>query len=507
MGTDVATDVSVRAVFEEALVDATVTTSSFTVDRAEGGPVDGAVSVDSGQTAVFAPDQSLALLTPYMATLSTGIEGLSGDHLAEDFVWGFTTRDGGWGAAELIETDDLGDASNPQIAIDSTGNALAVWHQSDGMRDNIWSNRHTPSGGWGTAELIETDDAGNARWPEIAIDPDGNAITVWYQSDGTRDNIWSNRYAPSSGWDTAELIETDNAGRAGRPHVAIDSNGNALAVWVQSNGTRFSLWSNRYTPSGSWGMPELIETDDAGNTNYPRIAFDPAGNALAVWYQSDGTRDNIWSNRYTSGVGWGTAELIETDDAGDAQLPEIAIDPNGNALSVWYQSDGSVFNIWSNRYTPSGGWGTAELIETYNADHATSPHVAVDVKGNALAVWEQSDGAYRSVWSNGYTPSGGWGTAARIDAGTLTSARSARVAFDPSGNALAVWGQELGPQNDIWSNRYSSSEGWGTAERIEIDGAGSAHSPQIAVDSAGNAQAIWDQAEGTRDDIWVNRFE
>jgi hypothetical protein len=71
---------------------------------------------------------------------------------------------------------------------------LAVWDQSDGTRSNIWSNRYTPTGGWGTAERIETDDAGNALGPHVAIDGGGNAVVVWDQSDGTRANIWSNRF-------------------------------------------------------------------------------------------------------------------------------------------------------------------------------------------------------------------------------------------------------------------------------------------------------------------------
>jgi hypothetical protein len=48
----------------------------------------------------------------------------------------------------------------------------------------------------------------------------------------------------------------------------------------------------------AWGSPVLIETDNAGDARYPQIAVDSSGNALAVWAQSDGTRFNIWANRY-----------------------------------------------------------------------------------------------------------------------------------------------------------------------------------------------------------------
>ena len=150
---------------------------------------------------------------------------------------------------------------------------------------------------WGTAELIETDDAGSAGSPQIAFDGSGNAIAVWEQSDGIRDNIWSNRYDATTGWDTAELIETDT-GWVNYPQIAVDSSGNAIAVWEQFDGTKDNIWSNRYDATTGWGTAELIETDDAGSADMPQIACDGSGNAIAVWEQSDGTRDNIWANRY-----------------------------------------------------------------------------------------------------------------------------------------------------------------------------------------------------------------
>jgi len=129
---------------------------------------------------------------------------------------------------------------------------------------------------------------------------------------------------------------------------------------------------------------------------------DSNGNAVAVWQQLDGTRNNIWANRYVAGVGWGTAELIETDNAGDAYKPQVAVDSSGNTVAVWRQWDGTRYNIWSNRYIPGFGWGTATLIETDNAGDASSPQVAVDSSGNAVAVWKQYDGTRKNIWANRY---------------------------------------------------------------------------------------------------------
>ncbi len=50
--------------------------------------------------------------------------------------------------------------------------------------------------------------------------------------------------------------------------------------------------------SKAWGTAALIETDNAGPAYDPQIAFDANGNALAVWEQFDGTRSNIVANRF-----------------------------------------------------------------------------------------------------------------------------------------------------------------------------------------------------------------
>jgi uncharacterized protein YbdZ (MbtH family) len=411
-----------------------------------------------------------------------------------------------WGTPVLIETNNAGDAYSPRIAMDGSGNAMAVWQQHDGTRFNLWANRYTAGTGWGVATLIETDNVSDATDPAIAVNASGNALAVWAQHDGAHRNIVANRYTAGSGWGTATLVETDNAGNANRPQVVMDANGNGLAVWAQDDGTYQTVMANRYTAGSGWGTAAPIGTDIVGDAFEPRIAIGASGNVLAVWVQSDGTRLNVWANRYTVGSGWGTAGLIETDNAGDASSPWIALDANGNGQAVWSQFDGTRFNIVANRYVSGSGWGTATIIAGVG-NAGTSPQIAFDPSGNALAVLLQSDGARFSIWSSRYLAGTGWGTAALIETDNAGDAGSPQVAFDVSGNALAVWGQSDGTRLNIWTNRYTAGSGWGTAALIETDNAGDANEPQIAVDANGRALAVWYQSDGTRSNIWSNRFQ
>jgi hypothetical protein len=411
-----------------------------------------------------------------------------------------------WGTAALIETDNAGPAYVPQVAMDGSGNALAVWQQHDGTRFNLWSNRYTAGAGWGVATLIETDNVSDATEPAIAVNASGNGLAVWAQHDGAHRNIVANRYTVGTGWGTAVLIETDNAGNANQPQVVMDANGNGLAVWTQDDGTYQTVMANRYTAGSGWGTAATIETGIVGDAFEPRIAMGANGNALAVWVQSDGTRLNVWANRYTVGSGWGTAGLIETDNVGDASSPRIALDANGNGQAVWCQFDGTRFNLVANRYTAGSGWGTASIIAGVGSG-GTTAQIAFDTSGNALAVWLQPDGARYSIWSSRYLAGTGWGTAALIETDNVGDAGSPQVAFDLSGNALAVWGESDGTRINIWTNRYTAGSGWGTAALLETDNAGDANEPQIAAGVNGQALAVWYQSDGTRSNIWSNRFQ
>ena len=138
-------------------------------------------------------------------------------------------------------------------------------------------------------------------------------------------------------------------GDAEIPQIAFDGSGNAIAVWRRSDGAQYDIWANRFNGT-SWGEEAVKIETAAGDAYIPQIAFDSSGNAIAVWYQHDGTRNSIYANRF-NGTSWGTtAELIETGNAGNAETPQIAFDVSGNAIAVWQQNDGTQVNIYANHF-------------------------------------------------------------------------------------------------------------------------------------------------------------
>jgi hypothetical protein len=87
--TGIALNASVRATFSEALDSSTVTSTTFTLAHGTTS-VSGTVTY-SGTTAIFHPTNNLAASTTYVAKITTGVKDSSGNALASNYSWSFTT--------------------------------------------------------------------------------------------------------------------------------------------------------------------------------------------------------------------------------------------------------------------------------------------------------------------------------------------------------------------------------------------------------------------------------
>lgn len=416
----------------------------------------------------------------------------------------------GWRTAGLIESETL-DANVPQVAYLPNGDALTVWYQQDAStkRRLLTSRYYAGDGTWSTPVRIDTVDY-TVNGLDLAVDPNGNALVVWTQANATSNyDLWGRIfYASGATWGTAGLLESGSYD-ASFPQAAFDVNGNGMVVWMQRVASnRSDIWAKRYAAGSGWEVEGLIETGDPGNAVYPNVAFDGSGNAVVAWHQSDGTRLNVWSNRYVSGSGWGTAALIETDNTGAAEYPVVAADASGNAIVAWEQYNGSGFNIVSNRFN-GVAWGTPVTVETAT-ESARWPAIAMDAAGNAMVIWRQIGiGNAASVWANRYDQAGAaWETAVRIGTGGYdTGVMNREIVFDAAGNATAIWSQNVGfPTNtdELYANRYQGGA-WIGAKNVELGG-GNATVPALAVDSLGNTMAVWAQPAGGFNSIWYNVY-
>jgi hypothetical protein len=214
---------------------------------------------------------------------------------------------------------------------------------------------------------------------------------------------------------------------------------------------------------------------------------------------------NAWAAG-PSQQGWQTAQRIDANDYADA--PVIAADNRGNAIALWTQSDAvpQQYGVWTNRYTAGKGWGTPQHINDY-IGQAAEVALATNQQGEALAVWIQyslqdpndpSAPLHTSLWSNRFTPGKGWGTPVQIQDAT-TIALFPKVALDEQGNAIVVWSQQNAALDilNVYGRRYSRKEGWGATQLLQADATMQGYLPQIAMTEDGDALVAWSQIDKT----------
>jgi len=411
-----------------------------------------------------------------------------------------------WQTAERVSPDIDGDVYNYQIAYSSNGDAIAVWQDlvSASIGTNIWANRYTPSTGWGTPTLIDSGD-GNAQVPQVALDENGNAIAVWEQ-DGmpanccgyTRYDIWANRYVPGTGWEGAVLLETidgvSNERGASQPQIAMAANGQAVVAWGQGDASSgSSIWANRYV-TGSWTGASLVE-NATGIAGGPKVAMDASGNEMVVWVQSNGTQLNLWASRNS-----GASEQIETASAGNPSSLQVASNASGETVAVWGQ--GCV--TWANRFAPGAGWGTATSLQTGSPSCAYIPNnqVAIDTSGNAIAAWVLNTGASITTYINRYSAGVGWLGASPINYG----GGNFQFAMNATGDTLGTW-----KSSTILAGNDAYVSGYSFASSVQVFGGSGLDTTglKIAMDASGNAIVLFKRAEvaGVRNTVWASVYK
>jgi len=411
-------------------------------------------------------------------------------------------------------------AVSPQVAMDNNGNAIIVWPQYNGTSWQIFKSEYR-GGVWTYPSSLSDNispDGQSAYDPQVAMDNNGNAIIVWYQSDGAKFQIFKSEYHGGV-WTHPGLLSDNispNGQNAENPQVAMDNNGNAIIVWQQSDGSYLQIFKSEYR-GGVWTNPSSLINNispNGQNAAYPQVAMDNNGNAIIVWFQSDGAKNQIFMSEYRSGAWTNPSSLSDniSPDGQDAADPQVAMNDNDNAIIVWYQYDKANWQIFKSEYR-NGTWKHPTSLGTNispDGQDAAGPQVAMDNNNNAIIVWYQYDGTYDRIFKSEYRSSA-WKNPTSLSDNISPDGQSAlypQVAMDNNGNTIITWQQSDGLNWQICKSEFRSGA-WthptSPSDNISPDGR-DAEYPQVAMDNNGNAIIVWYQSDGSYSQIFKSEY-
>ena len=293
-----------------------------------------------------------------------------------------------WSAVQVLDffTTTIASTifSDPQIAMNASSNAFAVWVNQKTNRIDV--RRHLGGADWAVAwePIVEISDA-NAPTvlnPHVAIDFNGNAIVVWEQ-DG--EVYYSYFDASANAWSASQSI-----GEGMNPKVAIEATGTAIIVWEQDGfiydfifgppTASFTFSPVNPAPGEQVSFDASASRDDDGQIVQYEWDFEDEGTfdatevTATTTYPTVGTftirlrvtDDDGLTNEITSDIIVGQYSLTVTKDgngSGTVTSDDGNINCGGDCLESYTHGDsvtltavpdpGSVFSSWDCGGTPT----------------------------------------------------------------------------------------------------------------------------------------------------------
>ena len=152
----------------------------------------------------------------------------------------------GWGARQRIgwaSTDLLGDfdsAARPWLDVNDAGAVFVVWEQqrtlaNASLQMEVDAARFNPATGlWSGPEIIAIHNT-YLSWPQVAVDGSGRAVAIWNRTEtlgGSVTSVRGSRFSTATGtWGAQELIDQTGTGSVSDAALAIDGAGNAEVAW------------------------------------------------------------------------------------------------------------------------------------------------------------------------------------------------------------------------------------------------------------------------------------
>ena len=370
-----------------------------------------------------------------------------------------------------------------RVAVDAIGDAFAVWTRAGAVQ-----SAQRPAGKtWSAAQSI-SGGCVDAQGFEFAVSPKGRAVAVWECPKGGN-TIVQAAVRPLGGTWSAPRDLSAPGHDAHVPQVAVDRTGDALAVWARSNGTDVVVQGAERRAAGDWLPPENV-SGPGSDVERPDVALTATGNAVAVWQSTDGANAVIQAAARTAAGSWSTPQTISSGRS--AEAPHVGIDSAGGAVAVWSLHAAHI-RVQAAVHPAGGGWAPEQTLSSPSED-ALQPQVAVNPSGSVVAAWTSFDGLNYVIQSSSRPRGGAWSGVQDLSPRS-PDLGAPQIALDPAGDAVAVWRDLRSAHERIQAARRPARGAW-SAPKLLSPASVDADLPDVALDAAGNGAAIWQSGNG-----------
>lgn len=254
----------------------------------------------------------------------------------------------------------------------------------------------------------------------------------------------------------------------------------------------------------AWSAPVDLDPRD-GYATFPVVAMDASGNAIVAWHH-EADRNTVHVRRFDSASARWDATHTFASPKRHSQSPRVAMTRAGAAVLVWTEYDRKTAALQAARYAPKTGWEERVALAPWHAGFVSSANVAMDERGDIIAVWELERGAKSSVHSNRFDHAAGAWTGHEPREQNRFSNRYPSVAFGEQGDAMVAW-VHYGKSVVIHHARFDATARAWQATPVQLADALEAYDPVVTMGPRGAAWITWTSYRGTKDWVFVSAWD
>lgn len=421
-----------------------------------------------------------------------------------------------WGQALTIESISEG-ASLGDVAFYDSGDAIVAWQANLGYElSDIRISRFNVSTGWSDSSTI-SDVPSWSFLPQLASVSPETAVAIWLAvmpDPGPRaQRAYSATYSMTDGWSPATLLSLPGESAQG-PSLKASRDGTAIVIWEQAEPSGYEdIYFAQFQPGVGWDASAPIEDVDMSISS-PSVVGDPAGSSTAFWFKDDfPNEDELVAATHQPATGWGFVSELAALDFPIVYLA-VTSDHAAGATVAYAQNNGLYIDVFAVDYSAPAGWQTPLSIG--GADPGPRGlAVASSRNGDSFIVWPKRNGPHLNdpydILVSRRVSGGEWEAPVVID-DRDGLASSVALATNDQGGVVAVWLQHDGETESVFAAEFEPTSGWGDPQLLEESNGTSsrwyeAHSPRLAMNSNGEAMAVWQQYDGTTYSVFAVLYQ
>jgi hypothetical protein len=235
---------------------------------------------------------------------------------------------------------------SPVIVPDGAGGAIVAWQDSRNGSSNldIFAQRISAGGTvqWATNGVAVCAAAGVQDVPAMVSDDAGGAVLLWRDArTGSTIDLHAQRISAAGAvqWSANGVALCSATADLRFPVITSDGAGGAIAAWYDSRTGGYDVYAQRISAAGAvqWTASGVPLCTASGEQQYPAIVPDGAGGAIVVWHDSRTGTYDIYIQRISAAgaVQWAADGLALCTAHNIQEYPAIAADGAGGAIAAW----------------------------------------------------------------------------------------------------------------------------------------------------------------------------